>query len=400
MNGAGTIQSRLERAQRAALVAGVVGAVLCVLFALYLPHAPGQFFRSYLFAFVFWLMLPMGCIAVLMLHHLTGGWWGYPIRRLLEAGTRTFGLMAVLFIPLFFGLSQIYPWANANMVKADPILQYKHGYMNSSEFIIRTIIYFAIWLILAIFLNRWSKQQDDPGSQEWKLKKRMEKLSGPGLILWGLALTWAAVDWVMSIESHWFSTIYGMIFMVVAALAALSFILFVYRLLSNEDPLKDCVVAEDHNDLGNLMLAFLLLWAYLSFSQFLIIWEGNLKDEIPWYLARAFGGWKGIAIVLIVLHFFVPFFLLLQKPLKRNLSSLSRIALYLFCLSLIDVYWLVTPAFRTDQKGPYFHPLDFVTLLAVGGLWIAAFLWQLKRWPLLPQRDPRFEGALEHAAGE
>ena len=400
MNGSDTLASQLARAQKFALTAGLLGGALVVLFA-FLPHEPGQFFRSYLFAFVFWLMLPMGCMAVLMLHHLTGGWWGYPIRRLLEAGSRTFGLMAVLFIPLFFGLSKLYPWANPAEVKADPILAYKASwYMTRSWYIGRTVLYFAVWLLIALLLNRWSKQQDHPGSQEWKLKKRMEKLSAPGLILWGLALTWASVDWVMSIESHWFSTIYGMIFMVVAALAALCFILFVFRLLSGQEPLKDCVVAEDYNDLGNLMLAFLMLWAYLSFSQFLIIWEGNLKDEIPWYVARAFGGWGGVAVVLIVLHFFVPFFLLLQKTLKRRLRSLSAIALYVFCLSFIDVYWLITPAFASQRHGPYFHPLDFVSLLAIGGLWVAAFLWQLKRWPLLPLRDPRFQGALEHAAGE
>jgi hypothetical protein len=399
VNGSDRVQSQLQRAQSIALIAGLIGVGLVALFTV-LPHEPGQFFRSYLFAFVFWLMLPMGCVAILMLHHLTGGWWGYPIRRLLEAGSRTFAVMAVLFIPLFFGLTQLYPWANAAVVKADPILAYKRWYLTPSLFTIRVFIYFAIWLTIAILLNRWSKEQDRPDSQEWRLKKRMEKFSAPGLILWGLTLTWAAVDWVMSIESHWFSTIYGMLFMVIAALAALCFVLFVLRMLSSEDPLKNCVLASDYNDLGNLMLAFVMLWAYLSFSQFLIIWQGNLKDEIPWYIVRAFGGWAGVAIVLIVLHFGVPFFLLLQKPLKRRLRALSLIAAWVFFLSMIDVYWLVVPSFRSQSHGPYFHPLDFVLLLAIGGLEVAAFLWQLKRWPLLPQRDPRFEGALEHAAGE
>jgi hypothetical protein len=396
----GTVTAQLERVQKLALTAGAAGIVLCVLFALLMPHGRDQFFRSYLFAFVFWLMVPMGCVAILMLHHLTGGWWGYPIRRMLEAGSRTFALMAVLFIPLFFGLSRLYPWANPDAVKADSVLQYKHGYMNSGGFIVRTIVYFVIWLLLVVFLNRWSKEQDRPESPNWRLKKRMEKLSGPGLIVWGLALTWASVDWVMSIESHWFSTIYGMLFMVVAALTALCFILVVLRMLSDEEPLKDCILPKDYNDLGNLVLTFVMLWAYLSFSQFLITWEGNLKDEIPWYMTRTFGGWAGVAIVLLVLHFFVPFLLLLQKPLKRRLRNLSAIAIGVFFLSMIDVYWLVMPAFQSQRNGPYFHPLDFVTLLAIGGLWIAGFLWQLKRWPLLPQNDPRFEGALEHAAGE
>jgi hypothetical protein len=397
VNESGTLSSQLERAQKFALLAGLAGVGLVVLFAL-LPHSPGQFFRSYLFAFVFWLMIPMGCMAILMLHHLTGGWWGYPIRRLLEAGSRTFALMAVLFIPLFFGLSKLYPWANPNDVRADSILQYKKWYMNPGFFTVRTVIYFAVWLLIAILLNHWSKEQDRTGSQQ--LTKRMGRFSGPALIVWALALTWAAVDWIMSIESHWFSTIYGMLFMVVAALTAMCFVLFILRILSEDEPLKNCVLPRDYNDLGNLLLTFVMLWAYLSFSQLLITWEGNLKDEIPWYMTRAFGSWAGIAILLLVAHFFVPFFLLLHRPLKKNLRSLSLIAAWVFFLSMIDVYWLVMPAFQSERTGPYFHPLDFVTLLAIGGLWVAAFLWQLKRWPLLPQRDPRFEGALEHAAGE
>ncbi len=397
MSASGTVSSQLERAQKIALVAGLAGVALVVLFAL-LPHAQGQFFRSYLYAFVFWLMVPMGCMAILMLHHLTGGWWGYPIRRLLEAGSRTFALMAVLFLPLFFGLSTLYPWANPIAVKADPILQNKKWYMTTGFFTVRTVIYFAVWVLIAILLNRWSREQDRTGNP--RLTKRMGKFSGPGLILWGLALTWAAVDWIMSIESHWFSTIYGMLFMVIAALTAMCFVLFVLRMLSDEEPLKDCVPPKDYNDLGNLMLAFVMLWAYLSFSQFLIIWEGNLKDEVPWYITRAFGGWAGIAVVLMVLHFGVPFLLLLQRSLKRRLRSLSFIAAGVFFLSMVDVYWLVMPAFESERKGPYFHPLDFVALLAIGGLWVAAFLWQLRRWPLLPQHDPRFEGALEHAVGE
>ncbi|HLV94832.1 MAG TPA: hypothetical protein VKS44_06550 [Candidatus Acidoferrales bacterium] len=397
MSPSGTVSSQLERAQKIALVAGLAGVALVVLFAL-LPHAQGQFFRSYLYAFVFWLMVPMGCIAILMLHHLTGGWWGYPIRRLLEAGSRTFALMAVLFLPLFFGLSKLYPWANPVVVNADPILQHKKWYMTTGMFTARTVIYFAAWLLIAVLLNRWSREQDRTGDP--RLTKRMGSLSGPGLILWGLVLTWASVDWVMSIESHWFSTIYGMLFMVIAALTAMCFVLFVLRMLSDEEPLKDCVPPKDFNDLGNLMLTFVMLWAYLSFSQFLIIWEGNLKDEVPWYITRAFGGWAAIAVVLMVLHFGVPFLLLLQRPLKRRLRSLSVIAAGVFFLSMVDVYWLVVPAFESERKGPYFHPLDFVALLAIGGLWVAAFLWQLRRWPLLPQHDPRFEGALEHAVGE
>jgi hypothetical protein len=384
-----------DRLQKTALGAAAAGIVLCVVFGIF---SPGQFFQSYLFAFVFWIMVPVGCLGILMMHHLTGGWWGYPIRRLLEAASRTFALMAVLFLPLLFGLSRLYPWARPEEVNADPILRYKRPYMNPGFFLGRTIAYFLIWFVLAFLVNRWSERQDrtaDPA-----LAGRMEFMSGPGLILWGLAVTYASVDWVMSIESHWFSTIYGMIFMVVAALAAICFVVFVLRMLSDDPPLKDCVTPAQYNDLGNLMLAFVMLWAYLAFSQFLIIWQGNLTDEIPWYRIRAYGGWAVVALVLIVLHFAVPFVLLLQRPLKRRLNRLSLIAAGVFLLSMLDVYWLVIPGFRDQQNGPHLHALNFFALVAIGGLWVAAFLWQLRRWPLLPLHDPRFEGALEHESGD
>lgn len=389
-----TIQSQLERGQRIAFSCGAAGIVLCLLFAL---RSREQFFHSYLFAIVFWLMIPLGCAGILMMHHLTGGWWGYPVRRLLEAGSRTFAVMALLFVPLFFGLSHLYPWARPEEVNADAILQYKRPYMNPGFFTVRAVIYFAIWLLVAFLLNRWSKEQDRTANPA--LAGRMEAMSAPGLILWGFGITYSSVDWVMSIESHWFSTIYGMLFMVIAALTALCFVVLVLRILSDSQPLKDCVTPSQYNDLGNLVLAFVMLWAYLSFSQFLIIWQGNLKDEIPWYRTRAFGGWGGIAVVLIVLHFAVPFILLLQRPVKRRLRVLSKLAAAVIFLSMIDMYWIITPGFQSEQDGPHFHPLDFLAIVGVGGLWIGAFLWQLKKLPLLPEHDPRFEGALEHEHG-
>lgn len=395
MNLPAQIQSQVDRVQKNAVIVGTVGLLLCVPFGI---RSAEQFFHSYLFAVVFWLMIPVGCVAILMMHHLTGGWWGFPIRRLLEAGSGTFPVMGLLFIPLLFGLGRLYPWAQPSEVAADPILQYKKPYMNPGFFTVRTVIYFAVWLLLAFLLTRWSEEQDRTANPA--LAGRMEATSAPGLILWGIAVTYASVDWVMSIESHWFSTIYGMLFMVIAALTAMCFVVLVLRLLSDTEPLKDCVTAAQYNDLGNLVLAFVMLWAYLSFSQFLIIWQGNLKDEIPWYVTRAYGGWGGVAVVLIVLHFAVPFILLLQRPVKRRLQVLSKLTAAVIFLSMIDMYWIITPGFRSEQHGPYFHPMDFLAIIGVGGLWVAVFLWRLKQMPLLPQHDPRFEGALEHEHGD
>jgi len=393
MNETSTIRAQLDRVQRIALTSGAAGLVLCGVFAIW---DQTQFFRSYLFAYVFWLAIPMGCMAILMLHHLTGGWWGYPIRRLLEAGTRTFVWMAALFVPVLLGMSRLYEWAQPAAVAADPMLQYKRPYLNPPFFTVRVLIYFAIWIGLARILNKWSSEQDRTGDP--RLATRLEALSGPGLILWGLATTYSSIDWVMSLEAHWFSTIYGLIVMVVAALTAMSFVVFVLRKLSGQEPISSAVTASQFNDLGNLMLAFVMLWAYLSFSQFLIIWAGNIKDEIPWYMSRAFGGWGAVAVILIVLHFALPFLLLLQRSVKRRLRMLSFVAGMLMVLSLVDVYWLVAPAYQTS--GPRVSPLDIFAVVGIGGMWLAAFFSELKKRPLLPQHDPRFEGVLEHEHGD
>jgi hypothetical protein len=392
MSDLSAVHARLDRLQRIAVTSGAIGLILCGVFAM---QDRTQLFRSYLFAYVFWLAIPMGCMAILMLHHLTGGWWGYPIRRLLEAGTRTFVWMAALFLPVLAGMKHLYKWAQPAQVAADPLLQYKRPYLNPGFFTVRVVIYFAIWIGLAWLLNKWSSEQDRTADP--RLATRLEAMSGPGLILWGIAVTYSSIDWVMSLEAHWFSTMYGMIVMVVAALTAMSFVVFVLRTLSGEEPIAGAVSASQFQDLGNLMLAFVMLWAYLSFSQFLIIWAGNIKNEIPWYVARAFGGWGVIAVILIVLHFALPFLLLLQRNVKRRLKMLSIVAGILIVLSLVDVYWLVAPAYETS--GPRVSPVDIFAVVGIGGVWLAGFFSQLKKWPLLPEHDPRFEGVFEHEQG-
>ena len=303
--------------------------------------------------------------------------------------------MAVLFIPILVGMSRIYPWTQPGVIADDSDNQFKRAYLQPEFFMVRAVIYFAIWLVLAYLLNKWSAEQDRTGDP--RLQHRMETLAGPGVILWGLAVTAAAIDWVMSLEPHWFSTIYGFLFIVVEVLAAMSFTIFVLRMLSDYEPMKDSVDTKQLGDLGNLMLTFVLLWAYLSFSQLLIIWAGNLRNEIPWYTQRAFGGWAPIAVILLVLHFFVPFFLLLQRTVKRRLRTLSLVAAALVFLTFLDVYWLVAPSYSMRP-----HPtlMDLFAVIGIGGVWLGMFLRQLNRLPLLPVHDPRFEGALEHEHGD
>jgi hypothetical protein len=392
MNAAASFDLEINRLQRRALTVGAAGLALCVLGAL-IEHDSVQFFRSYLLAYMFWLSIPLGCMAIVMLHHLTGGAWGFVIRRLLESGTRTLLAMAVLFVPVLFGLSRLYLWAQPAAVAADPILQYKRPYLNPAFFTGRAIFYFAVWMGLAYLLNRWSLEQDRTG--EPVLTQRLEALSGPGLVLYGLTVTFASVDWVMSLEPHWFSTIYGMLFMVVQGLAAMAFVIVVAQMLAGRPPLSEIATPADFNDLGNLLLTFVMLWAYLAFSQFLIIWSGNLKDEIAWYATRATGGWAWLAVFLIVFHFAVPFLLLLSRNVKRRLRMLSVVAGALIFLGWVDMYWLMVPAFAPDR--PRIHWMDLAAAIGIGGIWIAAFLSELKGRPLVPLHDPRLQEAAEHA---
>lgn len=390
-----------DRMRNQSYIWGLIGSALFVIFGVLGGTRSGfagwqALFHSYLFAYLYWFCLPSGCLAVLMLHHLTGGRWGYPLRRILEAGSRSLWLMAVLFIPVIVGMRDIFAWARPAAVQADPILQKKAWWLNSPDFIIRAVIYFVILLLIVTFLNKWSRAQDDSG--DLKYKGKMTALSAPGVILWAFIVTAASVDWVMSLEPHWFSTIYGMLWIVIEVLVGLSFAVFVLRMLADREPIKDAIDPLRFNDLGNLMLTFLMLWAYLSFDQLLIVWAGNLKDEIPWYSQRAFGSWTPVAVILVILHFFVPFFLLLQRNIKRRPRRLSAVALLLICLTLVDVYWVVVPAW--EKTAPQVHWLDIFALVGIGGLWLGTFMGQLKRLPLLPLHDPRFEGVLEPEHGD
>ena len=391
MSTAETASNRFTGLNKAALAVGVVALALAAVAGF---HNPEQFFRSYLFAFLFWIGLPLGSSAILMLHYLVGGTWGFPLRRLLEAGTKTFWLMAVLMLPILFRLPVLYAWADPGKVSADPVLQYKHPYLNVPFFLVRTIIYFGAWLLLAFFLSRWSRRQDETQDPAWT--DRLKRLSGPGLLVFGLTVTFASVDWVMSLEASWFSTIYGMIFMVTEALAAMALVTVAVTWLRNDADLENLVTPQVLNDYGNLLLTFTMLWAYLSFSQFLIIWAGNLQDEITWYMVRARGGWAGVALALIVFHFAVPFLLLLSRFVKRRAQMLGWLAAGLFVMSIVDLYWLTVPAF--ERQRPVFHATDWLAIVGMGGLWLWRFTSSLRSGPLLPLHDPRIkEVLLRHA---
>jgi len=381
--------AQFDGLRRNALVVGCAGLLLSLV-QLFLN--PQTFFRSYLFAFIFWIAFPLGSMAVLMMHHLTGGGWGYVIRRPLEAATRTLWIPAILYVPLLLGMRYLYVWTRPGAA-ADPLVQPRHFYLNVPFFLVRSVIYFGVWFWLSRALNRWSAEQDE--SSDPALSARLSGISGPGIVLYALTISFASIDWVMSLEPTWFSSIYGMVFIVAQALVAMAFIILIARRLTEGEPIATVATPVRFNDLGNLLLTFVMLWAYFSFSQFLIIWSGNLPDEISWYMSRARGSWAGLALILIVFHFAVPFFLLLSRSVKRH-RALSFVASLLIVLSLLDMFWLIEPSF--DSAAPRFHWSDVTLILGVGGVWLWSFFGELRARSLLPRHDPRLAEVLEHAA--
>jgi hypothetical protein len=389
MDQSNLLQPRLNRIQQWSLIIGGIGLVISLVGAFVSRE---QFFQSYLFGYLFWISIALGCFAATMLHHVAGGAWSFTIRRLAESGAMTLLLMAALFIPILLGVNQLYLWAQPAHVAESELLQHKAPYLNVPFFAVRAVLYFVIWIGIAYLLNKWSAEQDktaEPG-----LAQRLRALSAPGLILYVLTATFASFDWMMSLEPEWFSSIYGLIFIGGQMLVAMAFAIILTVSLAQYQPLSNWISANIYNDLGNFLLAFVAFWAYIAFSQFLIIWSGNLPEEITWYLVRTQGGWQWLALVLILFHFVVPFFLLLARWSKRRVRILTTIAALLFVMQLVALFWLIMPAFY--PQGFHLHWLDLVTPVGIGGLWLAFFVWQLKKKSLLPLHDSRLQEVPAH----
>ena len=377
-----TLRSQLNRFQIAGLVIGLIGLCLCALGAF---TDPAQFFPSYLFGCLFWLGLALGCFGVAIIHYLTGGRWGNPTRRFLEAGYLTLPLMALLFVPIFFGLKHLYPWARPAAVAADKVLQNKVAYLNAPGFIGRMIFYFLVWTVLGWRLRKWSLEQDR--TSDVTPTRRMRVLSGAGIIIYPLTVTFAYIDWVMSLEADWYSTAFGVIICAGQVLTAFVFITILLAWFKNYEPISQATTLTTFHHLGNLILAFVVFWTYVSFGQFLIIWAGNLPQEIVWYRHRSGGDWQWIIVFLAVFHFFFPFSLLLFRASKRHIKALVTLAAIVFVAHIVDLFWLISPSFH--PTGIRVSWLDFAALLGVGGVWVAMFIAVLKREPLLAQNDPR-----------
>lgn len=378
---------------------------VAALIAAVLPNTREQFYHSYLLGYMLWLGITLGSMAILMINHMTGGRWGMVIRRQLEAAVRTLPLLVILFIPIIIGMPHLYSgsheagagwagWMNAprsdgHLYEMSQVYLRRWGtasFLFLNGYIGRAIVYFAVWLMFGWALLRKSAEQDNPPVVN--PAPRFRRISAPGLIMYAFTISFAVIDWVMSLDPHWISTIYGFIFIAGELLSAMSLIVVVETILSNYEPMASLLKPKEVQDHGKLMLTFLMLWAYFSFSQLLIIWSGNLPMELRFYARRLNFGWQQIGLLLVVLHFFVPFFLLLSRPFKRDPHKLAWLAAWMILMRFLDLFFYIEPNFhQTVLGGITGYWLDVVVPVAIGGLWMAMFFRNLRLRPLLPVYD-------------
>jgi len=366
-----------------------VGLALLVALGVGFLLDPEQFFRSWLLGWLFWLGVAVGSLGLAMLNQLTGGLWGQVPRRFHEAAARTIPFMAVLFLPVLVGLQSLYAWARPEAVAVDEVLQRKAAYLNVGFFLVRSVVYFAVWSGLALAVSRWSELQD--GGADPARGARLRGLSGVGLVALAGTTTFASIDWGMSLAPHWYSTMYGVLFIIGWTLSALSFTIIVVAHLAREPPLAQVLRPGTVHDLGKLLLAFTMLWAYVNFSQFLIIWSGNVNEETPFYIQRLQGGWNVVAVLLVLFHFALPFALLLSRRLKRDAGRLALVAALMLLMQLVDLFWLLGPDLAAHGHGlvPFHvHWMDLAAAVSLGGLWISLFARGARGRPVLPIGEP------------
>jgi hypothetical protein len=369
--------------QRAFLVGGI--ALILALFGW--RSSPDKFYQSYLMSYMLVLGFALGSLGLVMLQHLTSGHWGILIRRPAESATRTIPLLLLLFVPIYLGMKTLYfRWLDPAETAKAPLSAMQQRYLTSQNFLIRAAMYFGVLLLLMLIFNSWSRRQD-VDREDRMLRRRLKMLAGPGIILYVFVMSFAAIDWVMSISPHWASTIYGFLFVAGQLISSLSLMIAVVVMLASTEPFTSILKPRHLHDLAKLLFAFNMLWAYFGFSQLLIIWAGNQPEEITFFRSRLYGSWGVVAVIVLIFHFFVPFFVLLPQDVKRSTRWMPRIALWMIFMRLVDLFWLTRPEFSLG--GVQFTWLDLVVPIALIGLWLGFFAWNLQREPLLPLGEPK-----------
>jgi hypothetical protein len=381
-----------------------VGGIGLIVWAIGLYFNTEQALRSWLLGFIFWAGIGIGSLGVLLLQYLTGGAWGVVVRRTVEAATRTLPVIMILFLPLAIGITSLYEWTH--LPATDHIMEHRGWYMTAWGWILRSVVYFALFGVMVYLLNKWSAEQDRATSNEDSaaLLGKATAFSGPTMVVFCLVVSFAVVDWVMTLDPHFFSTMWGLLFVAGWALSCFCFVVVILAYLSDKAPMNRVIGKRHFHDLGKLMLALVMVWAYFNFSQFLIIWAGNIPEETGWFLTRMKGGWGYIGVILIFFHFAFPFLVLLQQDFKRRAKWLATLAIFILVMRLFDMAYLISPSPRIDthglEQGAFVISwLDFVAPIAVGGIWLWWFFGELMKRPLVPAKDPFFEKAIEHGKG-
>jgi hypothetical protein len=399
MTGNFEAPEEIGRWRTIALGVGGLATLAILIAALIMPEMREQALRSWLLGFCLWGGIGIGSIGILLLQYLTGGAWGVVIRRICEAASRTLPVVFLLFLPILLGAGWLYGWTHPD--PNDKIMQIRDAYLNHTFWGIRAVLYFLLWGVMVYLLNKWSKQVDD--TADWSLLQTASRFSGPTMVFYVLLVSFAAIDWTMSLDQHWYSTIWGLLFVVNWALTSFSFVIVILAWLSQRAPMNRVVGKRHFHDLGKLVLALVMVWAYFNFSQFLIIWSGNLPEETQWYITRMSGGWGVIGVAVILLHFAFPYLVLLSRDVKRNAKYLAMLAIFILFMRLVDLFYIIAPApmvgSHGEQMGFHISWMDFLAPVAVGGIWLWWFFGELRKRPLVPINDPFLESAIEHGKG-
>jgi hypothetical protein len=389
------VRGVIERARGTALTIGIVGLIL---WGIGLFTQRELAFQGYHFAYIFWAGLSIGCLGMTLLVHVVRGKWGQPLVRIFEAGAQTIvPMMVILFIPILLGMHAIFEWSHAEAIQKDPIIAFKAKYyLNLPFFVIRFVIYFALWGYMTYLMVRSSTQQDTAKeSVEAELISRQRMTPAAlSIPVYVLAVTFFTVDMAMSLQPHWFSTMYGVIFLVGFGLTAMALATLLILLWRDIPPYKGLIHFEFRRDWGNLLFTMTVFWSYVSFSQLLIIYSGNLLEETSFYLRRNSGGWHPVSWLIVIFHFFVPFFLLLAPRTKRIPQQLILGVVILLAIRVVEIFWEIKPAFSATFS---VSAWDVAAFVGLGGLWFWATFGYLLKRPLLPQNEPRLlEVAHEH----
>jgi hypothetical protein len=391
------------------LLLGAICALVMVLLVFLEPGnvlhlRPAQAFNAWFYGWIFWFGISLGSMGIVMMHHLVGGKWGYPIRRFAEHAGFCVPAMAILFIPILLGVTYLYPWAHPDQVAHDAVLRHKAAYLNWPFWSIRAIVILLVFSTVTWVLRSRSllSDRDRPEAR----LKFLSTFSAPGQVIYFAFMSLAAVDWIMSREPHWYSTVFGFIVIISQALSAMCVLILLVALYRNHESVKQVAGPNALNDLASLLLMFVVLWAYLSFAQLLVTWLGNNQTEITWYVRRTKGGWWWVGAALMLFHFLIPFILLLMRPMKRKMGRLAAVAGLVLVMRAFDVlYWLmpgdINSPFATFGYAVYGEALNVLGLVAVGAFWLAALFWLLKDGPLVAVHEAaEFTHVHQHDLGQ